>query len=196
MASCALLQVAGYPALWYGAHSADMSTTSAMAGGISIVASILQGIGFLGAGIIVKSGTSVRGLTTAASICSSAVIEILVGVALMAPAIGLTALLALCMGMVPAIESHLPARMPMWATVRYAEGQRPSEESVMAYFKERQLRLIPHSFSVTFDGKAFELRFAVLGDPSSRGRSISHVAQDLARIPEVSSFSLEETSRA
>jgi putative Mg2+ transporter-C (MgtC) family protein len=41
---------------------------------------IMTGIGFLGAGVIVKEGLSVRGLTTAASIWSTAAIGILMGI--------------------------------------------------------------------------------------------------------------------
>jgi uncharacterized membrane protein YhiD involved in acid resistance len=40
----------------------------------------MTGIGFLGAGVIVKEGLTVRGLTTAASIWITAAIGILVGV--------------------------------------------------------------------------------------------------------------------
>ena len=40
---------------------------------------LLTGIGFLGAGVIVKYGFSVRGLTTAASIWTTAVIGVLIG---------------------------------------------------------------------------------------------------------------------
>jgi putative Mg2+ transporter-C (MgtC) family protein len=41
---------------------------------------IMTGIGFLGAGTIIKEGLSVRGLTTAASIWITAAIGILVGI--------------------------------------------------------------------------------------------------------------------
>src|ERR1041385_8615149 len=41
---------------------------------------IMTGIGFLGAGVIVKEGLTVRGLTTAASIWTTAAIGILTGI--------------------------------------------------------------------------------------------------------------------
>jgi len=44
-----------------------------------IIAQVVSGIGFLGAGIIFKDGTSVRGLTTAATAWASAAIGCLVG---------------------------------------------------------------------------------------------------------------------
>jgi MgtC family len=45
---------------------------------------IMTGIGFLGAGVIFKEGLSVRGLTTAASIWTTAAIGILMGIGLRA----------------------------------------------------------------------------------------------------------------
>lgn len=44
-----------------------------------IIAQVVSGIGFLGAGIIFKDGTSVRGLTTATTAWASAAIGCLVG---------------------------------------------------------------------------------------------------------------------
>src|SRR5512144_1236883 len=47
---------------------------------------IMTGIGFLGAGAIIKEGLSVRGLTTAASIWITAAIGVLVGIGFYFPA--------------------------------------------------------------------------------------------------------------
>ena len=74
------------------------------------VGSILTGIGFLGAGLIVQTGSNVRGLTTAASIWGSSAIGILVGAGQHLPAIGLTMLFIFSMAVVPRIERRLPAR--------------------------------------------------------------------------------------
>jgi len=48
---------------------------------------IMTGIGFLGAGVIFKEGVTVRGLTTAASIWTTAAIGILIGVGFFTPAV-------------------------------------------------------------------------------------------------------------
>lgn len=52
-----------------------------------IAAQIVTGIGFLGAGLILKEGTSVRNLTTAASLWFSAAIGMAIGFGLYIPAI-------------------------------------------------------------------------------------------------------------
>jgi putative Mg2+ transporter-C (MgtC) family protein len=60
-----------------------------------IAASVLQGIGFVGAGAILKSGLSVHGLTTAATIWASATIGLAAGAGLVVEAAALTGVVAL-----------------------------------------------------------------------------------------------------
>ena len=57
-----------------------------------VAAQIVTGIGFLGAGAILHSRTTVSGMTTAAAIWMTAAIGITVGVGLPAAGLGLTAL--------------------------------------------------------------------------------------------------------
>lgn len=52
-------------------------------GFLGVIANIVVGVGFLGAGIIVKSGEHVRGLTTAATVWMTAAIGTLVGLGLL-----------------------------------------------------------------------------------------------------------------
>ena len=48
---------------------------------------VMTGIGFLGAGVVMKEGLTIRGLTTAASIWMTAAIGILLGLEFYAPAL-------------------------------------------------------------------------------------------------------------
>src|SRR5947209_20157298 len=74
-ASSLLMLVTVYEAHWMRAATGLVQIDpTRMAQGI------MTGIGFLGAGVIIKEGLSVRGLTTAASIWISAAIGILAGI--------------------------------------------------------------------------------------------------------------------
>lgn len=68
-------------------------------GFLGLIANVVVGVGFLGAGIIVKHGTHVIGLTTAATVWLVAAIGILCGIGLInfavISAVGLTILLAI-----------------------------------------------------------------------------------------------------
>src|SRR4051812_30353920 len=75
VATCQLMLIGVYD--WHGgaivAQAYDVSASRVIQG-------IMSGIGFLGAGGIIKEGFSVRGLTTAASIWMTASIGVLIGV--------------------------------------------------------------------------------------------------------------------
>lgn len=79
MASAALTVMTGYPGAWYGgfdaaaAHGSDPTR---------VIQGIFTGIGFLGAGVIMKDGLTISGLTTAASIWAASAIGVLLGAAL------------------------------------------------------------------------------------------------------------------
>lgn len=60
-------------------------------GAVRVIAYVVSGIGFLGAGVIMKDGTNVRGLNTAATLWASAAVGCCAGADLVAQAAALTA---------------------------------------------------------------------------------------------------------
>ncbi|MBR1218734.1 MgtC/SapB family protein [Bradyrhizobium sp. U87765 SZCCT0131] len=60
-------------------------------GAVRVIAYVVSGIGFLGAGVIMKEGTNVRGLNTAATLWSCAAVGSCAGADLAAQAVALTA---------------------------------------------------------------------------------------------------------
>lgn len=73
-----------------------------------IVEGVIGGIGFLGAGSIIRSGTSVQGITTGASIWLAGAIGIAAGVGDLALATMVTVLALIIMTVLGAIERTLP----------------------------------------------------------------------------------------
>ena len=74
---------------------------------LSLAGSVMQGIGFLGAGLIIFHGTKVNGLTTAAGIWISAAIGIAVGYEMYAVAIFATVMTLLVFTIVWTFESKV-----------------------------------------------------------------------------------------
>ncbi len=72
-----------------------------------IAAQIVTGIGFLGAGAIIKYGTSVRGLTTAASLWATAAVGMAAGAGALFVAIVTTALIVFSLGPLNWVISRL-----------------------------------------------------------------------------------------
>jgi putative Mg2+ transporter-C (MgtC) family protein len=132
---------------------------------------IMTGIGFLGAGVIVKEGLSVRGLTTAASIWITAAIGVLAGIGFYFP---LVLAVVLTLGVLSAfrwIESRMPTQAYYHFEVRVERG--PS-------FSERELRELVEShgfslanFSYRLDGEGRVRRHSMVirsADRSSAGK--------------------------
>ncbi|MGH2410377.1 MAG: MgtC/SapB family protein [Chloroflexota bacterium] len=76
----------------------------------SIAAQIVSGIGFIGGGMILKEGLTVRGLTTAASLWAVAGVGMAAGSGLVPLAIIATALLLITLSVIGRLESLLPRR--------------------------------------------------------------------------------------
>jgi putative Mg2+ transporter-C (MgtC) family protein len=166
MASSLLMLVTVYEAHWVRATSeAVQIDPTRMAQGI------MTGIGFLGAGVIIKEGLSVRGLTTAASIWTTAAIGILAGIGFYFP---LALSVVLTLGVL-SLFRWIEARMPSHAYYHF--GVRVSRAGAMT---ERQLRELveQHGFSIAnfsyrLEGEGRVRRHNMVirsGDRSAAGR--------------------------
>ncbi len=80
---------------------------------------IMTGIGFLGAGVIMKEGLSVRGLTTAASIWITAAIGIMAGVGFYSAVIIVSVLTVGTLSIFLRIESKLPTPIYARCSLRF-----------------------------------------------------------------------------
>jgi putative Mg2+ transporter-C (MgtC) family protein len=72
-----------------------------------IAAQVITGIGFLGAGAIIRQGSIVKGLTTAASLWAVAGIGLAVGIGFYAPSILATVLILLSLTVLKKFEGYL-----------------------------------------------------------------------------------------
>jgi putative Mg2+ transporter-C (MgtC) family protein len=91
---------------------------------------IMTGIGFLGAGAIIKDGVSVRGLTTAASIWITAAIGVLLGIGFYFPAALAIVLTVGTLSIFRWVESRLPAQFFALLDIRLARAQAPVEDEL------------------------------------------------------------------
>jgi putative Mg2+ transporter-C (MgtC) family protein len=136
MASSLLMLVTVYEVHWVRATVDKLQIDpTRMAQGI------MTGIGFLGAGVIIKEGLSVRGLTTAASIWITSAIGILAGIGFYFP-LALSVVLTLgVLSLFRWIEARMPSQAYYHFDVRFSRS---------AGITERQLRELveQHDFSI------------------------------------------------
>lgn len=186
MASAALTVIAGYPSFWFGGHG-DVGLVSDPT---RIIQGIVTGVGFLGAGVIMKEGMNISGLTTAASIWAASAIGVLVGVGLYAAAILLTLLSASLMMWGAHIESRLPSRRAITVVLQFRAGHEPSEETLSRAALSRGYEIAGGSFSIRHEQDCTEWHFVAVALGRSRGAPLTALASELAQVEGVESFQL------
>lgn len=164
LASSLLMLVTVYESHWFPPTSEARVTLdpTRMAQGI------MTGIGFVGAGAIIKEGFTIRGLTTAASIWVTAAIGILTGIGFYFAA-GLGTVLAL--GTLSAfrwIETRMPTESYAYFMVRFARNKVMPEALLRELVAEHGFSLHNLSYRLHGDAGQFEYRMVLRTlDPAS-----------------------------
>lgn len=151
---------------------------------------IMTGIGFLGAGAIMKEGLSVRGLTTAASIWITAAIGILIGIGFYYPATIATALTLGTLSAFRWIEARIPAQFYAHFYVRFTRGAILAEEDLRGLVTSHGFTIANLSYRLDAVAGYFEYRMVIRSDRASHARSLS---ETLGTLDAVIEFRLSPT---
>ena len=180
VASSLLMVVTMYQAKWFTEAPLDTIRVdpTRMAQGI------MTGIGFLGAGVIVREGLTVRGLTTAASIWVTAAIGILAGVGFYGTVLIGSVITIGTLTVFRKIESRIPSQIFANYTIIFGRDNHMSESEI------RELLLI-NGFTVgnisrrlTGKGGQLEYRMTVCTMDSGNIEKLSKTLLGLASIVE------------
>jgi putative Mg2+ transporter-C (MgtC) family protein len=190
MASAALTIVGGYPGFWFGGHGGHGALVSVGADPTRIIQGVVTGIGFLGAGVIMREGFNISGLTTAASIWVSAVTGILVGVGFYMAAMGLAFMSAMIMIYTSRIEGLLPSRRAIAVTMRFKKDYQPQEDALRRIALENGYEIAGGSLAIGAEGGSQEWRFVALALSRNSGRPISALSIELTAFAGIDSFQL------
>nr|WP_217344236.1 MgtC/SapB family protein [Noviherbaspirillum sp. L7-7A]MBV0878365.1 MgtC/SapB family protein [Noviherbaspirillum sp. L7-7A] len=157
VSSSMLMLVTLYQSSWYIAPLADTVRTdpTRMAQGI------MTGIGFLGAGVIMKDGLSVRGLTTAASIWMTAAIGILAGIGFYFPVFVVTTLTVAALSIFRWLERILPSYYYAHHVVRFSCAGVMDEEALRELIAAHGFTIANMSYSMEDSGRIFEYRMVI-----------------------------------
>jgi putative Mg2+ transporter-C (MgtC) family protein len=150
---------------------------------------IMTGIGFLGAGVIMKDGLSVRGLTTAASIWITSGIGILVGIGFFAPA-GLTAGLTFgALGGFRWIERRMKTESYAQFTVRFAPDRPASQAELLAFVRGHGFSTadVTHWFR---HGEGMEYRMVIHSLDST---AVTRLSESLRQRADLAEFRISPT---
>jgi putative Mg2+ transporter-C (MgtC) family protein len=132
LASSALMLVSVYESVWFQSSTlirAAIDPTRMSQG-------LMTGIGFLGAGVIMRERLTVRGLTTAASIWLTAGIGILVGIGFFTPAALTTVIALAALSGFRWIERHVRTESYAQFVVAFAAEKALQQAELLTLIKE------------------------------------------------------------
>ncbi len=187
MASCALTVFAGYPGFWWG-----MADTGHLPiDPTRVVQGVVTGIGFLGAGVIMRDGLSISGLTTAASIWAASAIGVLVGVGFYPAAILLTLLSATLMMWGVKVESRLPALPAIGVTLTFRADHDPDDRHIKTTMREWGYTVAEGSLHIANQRQQVNWQFVMVAlHPRPRATSLFDLARLLRELDGVDSLQL------
>jgi putative Mg2+ transporter-C (MgtC) family protein len=143
---------------------------------------IMTGIGFLGAGVIMKEGLTVRGLTTAASIWITAAIGILIGVGFYFPAGIATALTLIVLSAFRWIERRMPIEFYANLSVAFLRNAALPEAELRAMVERQGFFIANMNYGVTDEGKIFEYHMVIHSPDRGNTRLLSEALNALSSV--------------
>jgi putative Mg2+ transporter-C (MgtC) family protein len=152
---------------------------------------IMTGIGFVGAGAIIKEGFTVRGLTTAASIWITAALGILTGVGFYFAAFMGTILSLGTLSTFRWIEARLPTETYAIFMVRYARDNAISEPALRSLVQAHGFSLHNLAYRLHSDAGQMEYRMVLRTMDAGNARTL---AEKLKADPAVLDFRIAPTS--
>src|SRR5688572_11949216 len=188
LASGLLMLVTVYELHWIpksAAHASVVLDPTRMAQGI------MTGIGFLGAGAIIKEGYSVRGLTTAASIWITAAIGILTGIGFYFAAATGTVLALGTLSLFRWVEARLPTESYANFMVRFQRGDAVTEAALRQMLGQHGFSLHTMSYRLHGDVGVLEYRTVLR---TMKPSNLERLSGALSADPKVLEFRIAPTS--
>ncbi|MEY4719283.1 MAG: hypothetical protein RL563_1901 [Pseudomonadota bacterium] len=158
MASSALTVIIGFPHFWFG----GLTPLAVTADPTRVIQGIVTGIGFLGAGVIMREGFSISGLSTAASIWATSVIGILCGSGFYLAAIIVTLISSISMVWGGWLEKNMPSRHAAAVILNFGEGFSPSKSQIQQLASSLGYRIAEGSTSIHYNDMGEEWRLIFL----------------------------------
>ncbi|MBX3662196.1 MAG: MgtC/SapB family protein [Burkholderiales bacterium] len=187
VASSLLMLVTVYESQWFqpDGNSRVVVDPTRMAQGI------MTGIGFLGAGVIMKEGTSVRGLTTAASIWITSAIGILVGIGFYLPAALATVLTLGTLSGFRWIEGRMRTEQYAIFSVRVQRSHDMGEDELRKLVAKHDFSVAHVTYRLRDQGENFEYRMVLR---TLDTRNLRALAATLSSMEAVKGFQITPTS--
>ena len=172
-------------ALLVAAAQYAFSAEDGSAGLTRIIQGIVTGIGFLGAGVIVKEGFTVRGLTTAASIWTSAAIGVVLGIGSYGTGLAATLVTLGALSILRRIEDRLPSQMFVHFEIGFRRTPDVNEERLRELILQYGFTISEFAYGLNGNGQVVEYRGVMSSNAPAR---LPEVERGLLALPDVLHF--------
>jgi putative Mg2+ transporter-C (MgtC) family protein len=178
LASAVLMLVTVYEDHWVRVAGESRLDPTRMAQGI------MTGIGFLGAGVIVKEGLNVRGLTTAASIWITAAIGVLAGVGLYLPMAFSVLLALLVLSVFRWIEMRVPTQAYYNFDVKYENDGNLTEDEMRGLIQRHKFSIANFSYRLDAEGRVLRHSMTLRTTDRSAASRLAHTLKENSTVLE------------
>lgn len=183
LASSLLMLVTMYQSRWFTGASLDTVRIdpTRMAQGV------MTGIGFLGAGVIVREGLTVRGLTTAASIWITAAIGILAGTGSYGAVLAGSVITIGTLTIFRTAENRLPSQISVHNTLLFDRENSMSEADIRELLKKNGF--FARNISRRLMGRGGQLEYRMTMQTMDRD-NIERLSKTLLGLPSIVEFNI------
>jgi len=127
-----------------------------------VIQGIVTGVGFLGAGVIMKEGRNISGLTTAASIWASSAIGIMCGAGFYFAAIMLALIVSATMIWGGYVESILPSRQALEVVLHFKAGYQTKQADISQLIHAIGYKIAESTISISSNNDCQEWRLILI----------------------------------
>jgi putative Mg2+ transporter-C (MgtC) family protein len=147
---------------------------------------IMTGIGFLGAGVIIKERMKIRGLTTAASLWLTASIGVVIGMGLYFAAFLATLLALGVLVFFRWIEASIPTLQTAQLSVRFISHDNMTEDDLRQLIKDHGMDCSNFNYGLENEGKVFMYQMNVSTHDAANYKKLSESLTAMDRAIEFS----------
>lgn len=184
LSSTMLMVINAFPAIWYGQPGS--TTVPPIIDPTRVVQGLMTGIGFLGAGVIVRDGFNVRGLTTAASIWAVAAIGVLIGLSFYLAAGVSTALVIGVLSVFRKVETILPKACYGYFKIKTNAGASCTEADVVKVLTQNGYKTVSCDYKMD-SSRNIEYHLVTV---SKAGTDLGALTRALSVTPDILEFKL------
>lgn len=152
-----------------------------------LAAQVISGIGFLGAGAILRYGTSVKGLTTATSLWTIAIVGLAIGAGHYFAAIAATAAALIVLTLLNLLEKKVIRSFVTLPIVVTARNQPALADTLLTLMKENKKKVLSSSIDTNLESQLITVTMVI---KTVENENLESLQNALNAIPGVTKYKL------